>query len=497
MNKELITLNKANLSKLGAHLATPSYDLSQRSSGIVHIGVGGFHRAHQAYYIHQLLGQDKAKNWALTGLGLLEYDRKMYEALNAQDGLYTLTVQSPDGRSNTEVIGSICEMILAVDTPELALDKLADHSTKIISMTITEGGYNYNPSTGAFNYNSPSIAHDLNNPEKPQSFFGYIAEALRRRRDNGAGPVTILSCDNVQHNGDVAKMVITAFCERQDPQLIPWINEHVSFPNSMVDRITPVISSDTIQYVQDHYGLEDTCPVNCEPFIQWIIEDDFINGRPPLEAVGVQFVEDVTPYEEMKLRLLNAGHSVVGITGAIHGYETIDACVNDPVISKFLRTFLDQEATPVLSPVQGIDIERYKDSLIERFSNPNIKDGVARICSESSAKLPKFLLPTIKKNLERGGSIQLGTLIIAAWCYYHDRGIDEQGVPLDIIDEMAAQLAIQAKKTADDPLAFIKQADIFGDLVRNDRFTTVYQELVQKIYEEGDILKLMGSLLKE
>jgi mannitol 2-dehydrogenase len=496
MNK-LIPLNKENLAKFEGSLPIPSYDLSKRHAGIVHIGVGAFHRAHQAYYCHQLLSQPDSMEWALTGVGLMEYDRKTYQALTSQDGLYTLTIQSPDGSSHTELIGSICEMLLAVETPEVVLDKMADPNTKVISMTITEGGYNFDPNTGIFNHDDPSVSDDIKNPATPKTFFGYIAEALRRRRDRGAGPVTILSCDNVQHNGDVAKMVIKAFCHKQDPSILEWIEDHVSFPNSMVDRITPKISSDTIQYVQDQYGIEDAVPVNCEPFIQWIIEDNFINGRPQLESVEVQFVDDVTPYEEMKLRLLNAGHSVVGITGAIHGYPTIDRCIADDVISNYLRAYLDREASPVLTPVDGIDVEEYIETLIERFGNANIKDSAARICSESSAKLPKFLLPTIQKNLKGGGAIELGTLIIAAWCYYHDKGVDEQGNPLEIIDEMAEQLAIQAKKTTDDPLSFLRQPEIFGDLVDDQRFSDVYVKLIKKIYERGDIIKVMASCLKQ
>ena len=491
MSQDLLLLNQRNLSSAPQQLSVPTYDRSALSTGIVHIGVGGFHRAHQAFYCHQLMSQSMAKDWAITGIGLLEYDRKIYEALTSQDGLYTLTVQSPNGDAHTDVIGSIREMFFAIDTPELVLARMSQASTKIISMTITEGGYSFNPNTGEFNFDNPSVVHDLAHPQAPQSIFGYITEALRRRRDSNAGPVTILSCDNVQHNGDVTKMVITTFCQRQDPALCSWIDKNVSFPNSMVDRITPKTSSETISYIREEFGIIDACPVNCEPFIQWIIEDNFISGRPPFEEVGVQFVDDVTPYEEMKLRLLNAGHSVVGITGAIHGYPTIYKCLEDEILSSYLRRYLDVEATPALSPVDGINIEQYKDTLIERFANPNIKDSVSRICSESSAKLPKFILPTILKNLESGGSIRLGTLIIATWCYYHDKGINQRGEALEIIDALAGQLARHAKKTSEDPLAFLKQPELFGKLVDNERFTEVYREVIEKIYAEEDILEVM------
>jgi mannitol 2-dehydrogenase len=288
--------------------------------------------------------------------------------------------------------------------------------------------------------------------------------------------------------------MVLAFAKKQDLQLANWIERNVGFPNTMVDRITPVTASEVIDYLEKEYDLEDDWPVVCEPFIQWVIEDNFPNGRPPLEKLGVQFVPDVTPYEKMKIRLLNAGHSVLGIPGALYGHATINACMQDTVFAKFMRQFMDTEATPILEEVAGIDIEAYKDSLEERFANPNIKDSVSRICSESSAKLPKFLIPTLRENLENNGSIKYATFILAAWCYYSDKGMNEKGVTLDILDVQKDKLNQVAKNTESNWTAFLEQEELFGDLIENERFVKEYTLAVQAIYKEGNIRGLMREL---
>jgi len=290
------------------------------------------------------------------------------------------------------------------------------------------------------------------------------------------------------------KMLLT-FAEAQDPDLAKWIAQEVSFPNSMVDRITPVTTPADIETLAQNYGVQDAWPVTCEPFIQWVVEDKFSNGRPDFENVGVQFVPDVGPYEKMKLRLLNAGHSVLGLLGALHGHPTINACMEDEVFVTYLRAFLDTEATPILGDIEGINLEEYKDILLQRFANPNIKDSVSRICSESSAKLPKFLIATIHENLATGGSIEFATLIIAAWCYYSDKGMDRHGHPIEIIDAMSTDLHQAAKQTKTDPLAFIRQESLFGELKKNKRFTKLYSESVQKIYTDSNIKKYMKDMI--
>jgi mannitol 2-dehydrogenase len=263
----------------------------------------------------------------------------------------------------------------------------------------------------------------------------------------------------------------------------------------MVDRITPITTEADITYLEETYQIKDDWPVTCEPFLQWVVEDKFSNGRPEFESVGVQFVPDVKPYEKMKLRLLNAGHSVLGILGAIQGFYTINECMEDELFVNCLRRFMDKEATPILDEVVGIDLESYKDSLQERFANPNIKDSLSRICSESAAKLPKFLIPTIHENLANNGNIEFATLVIAAWCYYSDKGIDKDGKSIEICDVMSSKLHKAAKQTTTDSLAFIRQESIFGNLVKNQRFTTLYASMINKIYEDQNIKKHMKNLL--
>ena len=404
-------------------------------------------------------------------------------------------VKHPNGKIEPEIIGSIIDFKMGTDNPESVIARMANADTKIVSLTITEGGYNFNPTTGDFNFENPDIQHELQNPNDPKTVYGFLTAALKRRRDNGLAAFTILSCDNIEHNGDMISKMLLAFAEAQDSELAKWIANEVSFPNSMVDRITPVTTKEDVEILAQNYGLLDAWPVTCEPFIQWVVEDKFSNGRPDFEKVGVQFVPDVGPYEKMKLRLLNAGHSVLGLLGVIHGHPTINACMEDETFVTYLRAFLDKEATPILGNIKGIDLDDYKNSLIERFGNPNIKDSVGRICMESSAKLPKFLIATVHENLATGGSIKFATLVIAAWCYYSDKGMDRHEHPIEIVDAMTNELHQAAKQTKVDPLAFIKQESLFGNLVNNEQFTKLYIEAIQKIYTDTNIKKHMLEMI--
>ncbi len=488
-----LLLNTQNLGDFPDSVVVPKYDRTNIISGIVHIGVGGFHRAHLAYYLNELNKLGDALG--ITGIGLREADSNINEVLKAQDHLYTLMVKHPDGKIEPEVIGSIIDFKMGITDPEPVIAQMAHADTKIVSLTITEGGYNFNPTTGEFNFHNPDIQHELRHPEDPITVYGFLCAALKRRRDAGLPAFTIMSCDNIEHNGDMARKMLLAFVEVQNADLATWIAKEVCFPNSMVDRITPVTSQADIDILAQNYGVQDAWPVTCEPFIQWVVEDKFSNGRPAFENVGVQFVPDVGPYEKMKLRLLNAGHSVLGLLGALHGHPTINACIEDELFANYLRAFLDEEATPILGPIIGINLEDYKDSLLERFANPNIKDSVSRICSESSAKLPKFLIATIHENLATGGSIKFATLVIAAWCYYSDKQVDQNGQPLEIIDAMQGKLHDAAKETTTNPLAFIQLELLFGGLSENERFVTCYTTMLKELYKKGDIKKLMQELL--
>lgn len=496
-------LNQANLEKVENRMPVPNYSRAADKTEIVHIGVGGFHRAHLAYYLQKLNGSSASalKNGGddsalgICGIGLREADSKLHDIFKKQDHLYTLMVKHPDGKIEPEVIGSIVDFKMGTTDPEPVISRMANADTRIVSLTITEGGYNFNPVTGEFNFDNPDIQYELQNPNDPKTVYGFLTAALKRRRDAALPAFTVLICDNIEHNGDMARKMLLTFAEAQDPDLATWIAKEVRFPNSMVDRITPVTTQADIETLAQDYGVQDAWPVTCEPYIQWVVEDKFSNGRPAFEKVGVQFVPDVGPYEKMKLRLLNAGHSVLGLLGALHGHKTINACVEDELFATYLRAFFDQEATPVLGEIKGIDLEDYKDSLLERFANPNIKDSVSRICAESSAKLPKFLIATIHENLAKDGSIELATLVIAAWCYYSDKQVDQNGQPLEIIDAMHGELHDAAKKTETDPLAFVKQESLFGGLAENNRFVEMYTSMVQELNQGADIKKLMQNLL--
>ena len=494
MNKTLL-LTEKNLALISQRIPCPTYNREELTSGIVHIGVGGFHRSHQALYTQKLQEKQYAPEWGITGIGLREADRKIHDILTRQDGLYTLIVKEPEGDISPGIIGSIRNVLLGIDDPAAVIALMAKTSTKIVSLTITEGGYNFNPSTGQFDFENIDIKHDLEYPDNPKTVYGFLAAALKKRREAELPAFTIMSCDNIQHNGDVARTMLLAFAKRQDENLANWIEQEVCFPNSMVDRITPVTTQSDIDFLEKTYGIKDEWPVTCEPFIQWVIEDNFSNGRPEFEKVGVQFVPDVKPYEKMKLRLLNAGHSVLGILGALHGHKTINACMEDKTFVSYFRAFMDIEVTPVLDEVKGIDLNEYKDSLEKRFANPNIKDSVSRICSESSAKLPKFLIPTLQDNLAEERNIEFTTLVIAAWCYYSDKQSDKHGQPIEIIDAMSTEIQKAAQQTKTDPLAFIRQQSLFGNLSENKRFAELYMNMVEKIYEDPNIKKYMQETL--
>jgi mannitol 2-dehydrogenase len=471
--KNSITLNQANLRLMPPGVITPSYNRDQVVSRIVHIGVGNFHRSHEAYYTNELMERYGVLDCGICGVGLLDYDRRIYNILKDQDGLYTLVTKELDGSLSPRVIGSIVEYLFAPENPIAVIEKMAHPDISIISLTITEGGYNLNEATGEFDFSNPVVVEDMKNPMSPKTVFGYLAQAMKLRMKRGIAGCTIQSCDNIQGNGDVAKKALINYVEKAEPELLPWIEEHVSFPNAMVDRITPVTVAADIEKLQKEFLVEDQWPVVCEPFIQWVIEDTFAGERPAWEKVGAQFVENVLPFENMKLRLLNAGHSVLGMLGALHGYKTIDEAARDEDFIIFLKAFMDEEVTPMLGDLGGIDLEAYKESLIARFQNIHIKDLVSRICLESSAKIPIFLLPTIKAQLQGDLNITRAAFVVAAWCKYND-GIDENGIRYDIEDAMSDELIRTAALSHQEPIRFLEIESVFGDLRNNSNFVNAF-----------------------
>lgn len=491
-------LNQANLGLISKHIDTPQYDRKDLKPRIVHIGVGGFHRAHQAVYTNELISEYGANEWGICGIGIREADRSLYQALLKQDYLYTVVAKSPDGNSKPEVVGSIVDYILAPDNPEKAINQIAASTTKIVSLTITEGGYNLSDSTGEFDFSNSDVQWDLDHPSEPRTVFGYLSAALGKRKAAGLPGLTILSCDNIQTNGDIARKMFLSFIKELDEDLAVWVEENVRFPNSMVDRITPVTTSDDIEELKAKFNIDDNWPVVCESFTQWIIEDNFVTGRPEWEKVGAQFVNDVEPYERMKLRLLNAGHSLLGITGTLLGHTFIDEAVKDPMLERMLRQFFDEEVTPTLGQVEGIDLDAYKESLIERFGNPNINDKLSRICSESSAKLPKFLLPTIKEQIKTNGETKICAAIIAAWYRYLELdGKNNSGQSYKIIDEKYDLLQkIVRNAGKDNPAVFIKIGGLFGNISESGRFLNQYLAVVDELRKSGARSAIKGVIKK-
>ncbi|GAA3607616.1 mannitol dehydrogenase family protein [Microlunatus ginsengisoli] len=491
----MTALSDENLPEI--EIPTPTYDRSRLSPGIVHVGVGGFHRAHQAMYVDAWLnsGDPDAYGWGICGVGVLPHDARMRDVLKEQDGLYTLVLKDADGSWEPRVIGSITDYLLAPDDPEAVIEQMAAETTRIVSLTVTEGGYNVHPVTGEFDAGNPAVQADLEPGATPTTTFGLVVEALARRRDRGLAPFTVMSCDNIQGNGHVAAKMFTAFARLRDPELGDWLAGAVRFPNSMVDRITPGTTDEDRDAVAERFGIADGWPVVCEPFTQWVLEDDFSLGRPALETVGVQVVDDVTPYELMKLRLLNASHQALCYFGYLAGYRLVHDVAQDPLFARFLLAYMEREGSPTLAPVPGIDLDAYRRQLIERFSNAHVRDTVARLCAESSDRIPKWLLPVIRENLAAGRDVTLASAVVASWARYAD-AVDEDGEPITVVDRLSATLTERARRQREDPLAFVRDRELFGDLIDHEPFVSAYLGTLGSLYERGSratLERLMGA----
>ncbi len=477
-------LNAQTLTYWSDRVEAPSYDRDRVTVGVVHIGVGGFHRAHQAMYLDRLMNKGEALDWGICGVGVMAADRKMQEALDAQDGLYTLVLKHSDGTYEPRVIGSIVEYLFAPDDPEAVLEKMAAPTTRIVSLTITEGGYNISDVTGEFDAANPGVVADLEPGAVPRTTFGLVTEALRRRRERGVAPFTVMSCDNLQGNGHRARQAFATFARLRDAELGDWVEREVQFPNCMVDRITPVTTDADRAEIAERFGIEDRWPVVSEPFTQWVLEDAFTDGRPPYADAGVQVVDDVEPYELMKLRLLNVGHQGLAYFGYLCGYRLAHEAAQDPLFQAFLLGYMDEEATPTLAPVPGVDLGAYKHTLIERFSNPEVRDTIARLCAESSDRIPKWLVPVIRQQLATGGEIRRSAAIVASWARYAE-GVDEQGQPIEVVDRLADSLVPLARRQREEPDAFISNRQLFGDLIDDERFRAAYLTALDSLHARG------------
>jgi mannitol 2-dehydrogenase len=442
----------------------PAYDRGRLAPRIVHVGVGGFHRAHLALYTHQLASA--GCDWGIVGLGLLERDAEMADALRPQDHLYTL-IEKGNGEPSAQVIGSITGFVHAPDGHDAAVaDLVAAPTTSILSLTVTESGYA-----------EPSAAGE-------RTTFDRIAAALAVRRDRAGGPLTILSCDNLPSNGLAARRATLAAALRVDAALHGWVQEHCSFPNSMVDRITPVTSEDDRAWLRDSAGIEDRWPVVAEPFLQWVTEDEFAAGRPPFQDAGVLFTDRIHDWEQYKLRLLNAGHSCMAYLAALAEITFVHEAMAMPVVRTFLEDLLRREAIPTLTEIPGHPREHYADSVLERFSNSGVRDQIARLCLDGSAKFPTFLIPTVERQLESGGPIERAATALAGWARYLGV-VDAERQSFDADGDVARRHAANAIA---DPVAFLDYGAVFPESVRTSaRFRSAFSESYRRIADEGPI----------
>jgi len=474
-----LRLANASLDRLPTQVRRPNYDRASILPGIVHLGIGAFHRAHQAVAIDDLLARG-ATDWGIVGASLRSSDTS--DALLPQDGLYTLAVRSGAG-TEYRIIGSVLDVVVARADPA----RLADPATRIVSLTITEKGYCHTPQTGELDERHPDIVHDLQHPDAPRSAPGFIVAALSRRLASSTTPFAVLSCDNLSANGHTAKRIVTQFAALQSRELAQWIENEVAFPSTMVDRIVPETTEADRAAVASALGMTDAWPVVTEPFTQWIVEDRFPTGRPDLAGAGVQLVSDVTPFEHMKLRLLNASHSALAYLGYLAGYGTIAAAMADDHFVSFARQVMD-DAAPTLTMPAGTDLAAYSASLLQRFSNPALHHRTWQIAMDGSQKLPQRLLGAMQDRLRMGLPIDTHALAVAGWMRYVT-GTDEDGRAIDVRDPIAAKLKAIADSSG--PLAdrlapaLLEVGSIFGALGSDPRMRYAVTRALAKLYQDG------------
>lgn len=484
MNEANLKLSTATLATLPQSVERPLYNRAEITAGIVHLGVGAFHRAHQAVYTDDIL-QEGPPGWGIIGVSL--HSPATRDALEPQDHLYTVTIRS-SSQEKVRVIGSILKLLVAPESPQAVLDAMCDPHVKIVSLTITEKGYCYAFASASLDEAHADIIHDLQNPEKPRSALGYIVEALHRRREAGLMPFTLLSCDNLPDNGQTLKRVILQFASLRDKNLADYIEHNVSFPSTMVDRIVPATTDEDRAAITETIGVTDAWPIMTEAFSQWVVEDRFLSGRPAWENVGVTFVDDVSAFELMKLRLLNGSHSTMAYLGYLAGCETISDVMQTKDFERFIKEMMDQEISPTLAQLAGFDLEFYKNELIERFQNAALKHRTWQIAMDGSQKLPQRLLGTIKDRLAHGQPIDRLALGVAGWMRYA-RGVDEKGVVIDVRDPLKElfQARVQPYKTAPDIVAaFCSLEEIFNrELADDNRFRTTVSAALSRLLEVG------------
>lgn len=466
----------------------PGYDRAELTAGILHIGVGNFHRGHQAWYLHRLMQQGEALDWAIVGAGVRSGDEAMRQRLKEQDFLTTLIELDP-ASSQAEVIGSMIDFV-PVQTDNAALiERMAQSDIRIVSLTVTEGGYFIDSATGEFDAAHPEIQHDIANPNAPVTAFGSMIQALRKRKSDGMDGFTCLSCDNLQGNGDILKQTILGLASAQDPQLAEWIQSRCSFPNSMVDCIVPATTERELALAES-MGISDAAPVTHENFRQWVIEDDFCQGRPAWENVGATFTPDVHSYESMKIRILNGGHQVIAVAGELLSVDTISGCMEHPLIGKLFEKVARTEIVPHVHAVPGMTPNAYVDLISSRFANPKIVDTTRRVAFDGSSRHPGFILPTIREGLAKNESIEGLALVEALWARMCT-GRREDGSLIEPNDPNWSALNEVALRAEARPAAWLEQAQIYGDLCQAESFVSAFETWMRMIKTSGVEAALM------
>jgi mannitol 2-dehydrogenase len=488
-----IKLSAGALASLPANIAVPKYRRSDLSAGIIHFGVGNFHRAHQAVYLDDLFNSGAGHDWAVIGAGVRAADELVREKLGEQDWLTTVAEQEATS-TKARVIGSMIDFVPPGDAAA-TLDALARPEIRIVSLTITEGGYYISPATQTFDSAHPDIVFDARNIDAPKTVFGLIVAGLERRRKAGLAPFTVMSCDNIPGNGHVTENAVAGLAELVDPELAAWIRRDVAFPNSMVDRITPATTDRERRILHDSFGLDDNWPVFCEEFRQWVLEDKFPPGRPALEKVGVTFTSDVAPWEWMKIRILNGGHAAIAYPAALLDIHFVHEAMQDAQISAFLEILTKVEIIPTVPPPPGVDLDSYRDLIARRFANPKIGDTIERLCFGGADRQPKFILPVAADRLKSGARVQGLALVSALWCRYC-HGETESGKTIAPNDPIWERIHAAARRARQDPGAFLEMRDIFGALADDPSYVAAFSEGLLSLWARG-VRPTLGKYLSE
>ena len=478
-------LSSKTLGQAAAGVTLPRYDRSAIRTGIVHLGIGAFTRAHQAVYLDDVLARGDL-GWGIAAASL--HSPETRDALGPQDGLYSLAVRSGEGAA-LRVIGAVREVLVAPEDPAALIARMADPAVRIVTLTVTEKGYCHDPASGELDEGHPDIRHDLGAMGAPRSAPGLLVAALAARKAAGLAPFTVLTCDNLPANGATVKRVLGRFAALVSPDLGAWVADEVACPSTMVDRIVPATTAEDKAAISASLGLEDAWPVVTEPFTQWVVEDRFPLGRPDFAAVGVQMAADVAPFEHMKLRLLNASHSAMAYLGYLAGYETIAETIGDPAFARLVRGLMDEEVSPTLHMPAGVDLAAYKADLIARFRNPALRHRTWQIAMDGSQKLPQRILGTIRDRLAADAPFPRLALAVAGWMRYVT-GTDERGRPIDVRDPLADVLRRAADAAGPSPErlapALLNIPQVFGsDLPPDPRFREAVTQALATLTAQG------------